>query len=124
VQLHLGLFDDFKFGEQVLLSGGATDIGDLAAFLSDFVASGSDATAIHHQAVVSPSHTAKLFAVASPDIAVDGHAWLCNPETLPEISGKLASLSSGHHYFELLATNVELLVSVGEYDLAWWQAQL
>jgi hypothetical protein len=124
VQLQLGQFGNFKFGNKLLLCGDAADMSELAALLSGFVASGASEIALHPEAAISPSHPAKLFAVASPDAAVDGHAWLCTAETLPEISGKLSSLTSGHHYFELLASNVELLVSVGEYDLAWWQAQV
>jgi hypothetical protein len=123
VQLHLGQFEEFEFGDKLLLCGGTIEMAKLAATLADFVSSGADAIAIHPLAVVLPSHPAKLFAVASLDISVDGHAWLCNAETLPEVHGKLCSLSAGHHYFELTATSVELLVSVGEYNLAWWQAQ-
>jgi hypothetical protein len=123
VQLHLGEFEDFKFGDKLLLCGGTAEVADLAATLAAFVASGADAIAIHPLAIVLPSHPAKLYAVASRDVSVDGHAWLCNTETLPEVHGKLSSLSAGHHYFGLEASGAELLVSVGEYNLAWWQAQ-
>jgi hypothetical protein len=123
VQLHLGEFEDFKFGGKLLLSGGAADVKALADLLAEFVASGDDSVAIHSRANVAPRHPAKLYAVSSPAVSVDGPALLCTPESLPEISGKLEALSSGHQYFELIGTSSELLVSVGEYDLAWWRAQ-
>jgi hypothetical protein len=123
VQIRLGKFDDFKSGDKVLLSGRGEDIHALSGLLAEFVASGDDSIAIHTKALVSPRHPVRLFAVASSGVLVDGHAWLCTAESLPEISGKLGALGTGHHYFGLLRTNVELLVSVGEYDLAWWQAQ-
>ena len=123
MQIQLGKFDDFKFGDKVLLSGRSEDIDALAELLAAFAASGGDSLAIHTKALVAPRHPVRLFAVASPSVSVDGYAWLCTTESLPEISGKLGTLCAGHQYFGLLRTHVELLVSVGEYDLAWWQAQ-
>jgi hypothetical protein len=123
VQLHLGLLEGSDPGDTLLLSGGASEMRALAAALAEFVASGADAIAIHPMTVVPPGHAAELFAVASPDAAVDGYAWLCNAQSLPELHGKLSSLEAGHHYFKLVAAGTELMVSVGEYSFAWWQAQ-
>ena len=123
MQLQLGEFEDFRLGGKLLLSGGPADVKALAGLLAEFVASGDDSVAIHSRASVAARHPTKLYAIASPAVPVDGPALLCTPESLPEISGKLEALSSGHQYFKLLGTSSELLVSVGEYDLAWWQAQ-
>jgi hypothetical protein len=46
--------------------------------------------------------------------------WLCGSTEAPEIVAKLKSLAaagSGHQYFELYGSPVQLMVSVGEYVL-------
>lgn len=120
--LHLGFFDNFKGGDKVLLGGGAADVAAVVALLERFVHSGEPSLAIHEHVFVAPRHCVSLFAVADANAKGNGYAWLCNSQTLPDITEQLAFLDSGHQYFDLLGTSVELMVSAGEYGRDWWQA--
>ena len=122
--LHLGLFKQFKGeADTLLLSGEPADIADLSNRLGDFAASHSLDWSVHATARLSAHNPAELFAVGRALPHATGFVWLCSPESVPSIQGKLqalASSSSGHQYFELLGSPVPLVVSVGEYSESWW----
>jgi hypothetical protein len=129
--LQLGFFEDFKFGDSVLLEGSACDIEQLALHLGAFVPSQDSALAIHSIASVAPNHPVQLFvsrsAGSSPPQGegVAKFSWLCSPEELPTILDMLQPLvasGSGHQYFNLIGSSAQLIVSVGEYGPSWWQA--
>jgi hypothetical protein len=50
-------------------------------------------------------------------------SWVCSALDVEDVLGKLSALAegeSGHEYFGLLASEVQLIVSVGQYDAVWW----
>jgi len=121
--LHLGLFQNFKGSDTLLLSGTPADISGLSVRLGEFVASGAAAWPIHQLARVSSRNSVGLFASRAPHPQATGHVWLCSPDSVPATQGKLQSLASsgsGHQYFDLLDASVQLMVSVGEYSESWW----
>jgi hypothetical protein len=123
VNLKLGFFPEFKGADSVLLTGDTGDILQLSAVLSSFVVSPQGQLPIHSLAQVSPRHPTQLYASQSELPSVPGFHWLCIPTILPDTLGKLAALASsgkGHHYFNLVASPVQLVVSVGEYSPSWW----
>ena len=129
MNLRLGFFEDFKFGDSVLLEGSAGDIEQLAARLGTFATSQEDSLAIHSLASVAPNHPTQLFVSrsthGSSTRGTSQFSWLCSPEELPTILGKLQPLvmsGSGHQYFDLIRSSAQLIVSVGEYGPSWWQA--
>lgn len=120
--MKLGFFENFKFGDAVLLSGASQDIQLLVARLVIFVQSQEPELALHSVASVASRHPAQLFA--SHSSVGTGFRWLCSADELPTIQDKLEALISsgtGHQYFELADTSTTLVVSIGEYDDAWWQ---
>ena len=128
MSLHLGFFKDFKFRDSVLLEGSARDIEQLAEYIAAFASSHESALAIHSLASVAPNHPAQLFVSHSARRTsfqgVAQFSWLCSSEELPTVLGKLQPLAtsrSGHQYFDLIGSTVQLIVSVGEYGLSWWQ---
>ena len=122
LHLNLGFFENFKGGDAVVLSAPATDLAALSDLLFKFVQSGDSELALHQYASGANNLDVKLFAVSDDRIRSAGYAWLCNPCTLPEIMTRLGTLvCSGHQYFDLVYTDVQLIVSTGEYSLEWWQ---
>jgi hypothetical protein len=125
MSLYLGLFQQFKGADTLLISGTPADISDLSDRLSDFAASGLTSWPVHGMAQVSVRNPAELFARRTPQPHATGHMWLCSPDSIPAIQDKLHALASsglGHHYFDLLESPVQLLVSVGEYSESWWSS--
>jgi hypothetical protein len=129
MNLRLGFFEDFKFADSVLLEGSAGDIELLASRLDAFASSQEGTLAIHSFASVAPNHPVQLFAsriarYRQPQGAAQ-FSWLCSPEELPTILGKLEPLvasGQGHQYFNLVGSSAQLVISVGEYGPSWWQA--
>ena len=124
--LMLGFFEDFKGSDAVLLSGSGGDIRDLAQRLRDFASSSNAALPIHDIASVSPEHPARLFTVRSPLTSPAANQltfhWSCSPSEIEAVSSKLLALvegPSGHQYFDLVGSDVQLIISVGEYDALW-----
>jgi hypothetical protein len=119
--IRIGLFSNFKGADTVLVDGSPSDIEALGRSLSE-VASGKPFP-LHEAAVVAPGHTVRL--VAASDLPEAGALWWkCSNEGIETIKGKLDPLamgSSGHQYFELEDTAVQLMVSVGEYGQEWWK---
>ena len=125
MSFHLGLFRQFKGADTLLLSGSAADIWDLSARLGEFAASDAGDWPIHAMAHVPALHAAELFVYRAAPRNASGFVWLCSPASTPTIQGKLQALASsglGHHYFELLGSPVQLMVSVGEYSESWWRS--
>jgi hypothetical protein len=122
--LRLGFFPQFKGADLVLLAGEPGDIEYLSSQLTRFAASSEAALAIHNFATTSQQHPAQLFASRSTHNNGVGFYWECSPSELPTIQGKLAALASstGHQYFPLLSSSVQLVLSAGEYGPSWWQA--
>jgi hypothetical protein len=124
VNLNLGFFPEFKGADSVLLAGDPSAIAELSNLLGSFVASSQSELPIHGFARVSPRHATQLYASRSEQPA-SMFRWLCSSASLPDIQGKLTALASsgkGHHYFSLVASPVQLIVSVGEYPHSWWRA--
>ena len=114
----LGFFKDFKGADTVLLSTTAEGAADLAKQLQRFASSSMASLKI--EAAEVPEHFTQLFAVREAQALTTGSGfrWLCGPKQIAQIEGKLnalANASSGHQYFELLDSRVQLLVSIGEY---------
>ena len=123
MSLHLGLFQRFKGTDTLLMSGTSADISDLSARIGEFAASDAAILPIHDMARVSAHNSAELFASRTPHSQATGYVWLCSPDLVPAIQGKLQALASsgpGHQYFDLLDSSVQLMVSVGEYGESWW----
>ncbi len=114
----LGFFKQFKGADTVLLSVSADEARNLAKELQYFAASNLAAMPIAANAV--PGHETQLEAVRDARSAegISAFRWLCGPTEVGDILAKLSSLESapeGHQYFELLASEVQLMISVGEY---------
>jgi hypothetical protein len=123
VPLNLRFCEDFKGTDALLLFGSPSDVRGLAQRLQNFTASSAIALPIHEFSVSHPEQSIELFAVRAPGAskksAVACFAWLLGPPILDDVIAKLEALAeaeSGHQYFELLDSDVELIVSVGEYD--------
>jgi hypothetical protein len=75
--------------------------------------------------LVSKHHPVELVASRLSRVAGVGYQWNCSPYEFRTIRGKLEPLSvesaRGHQYFELVQSEVKLIVSIGEYDGQWWQ---
>ena len=125
MNLKLGFFPQFKGTDAVLLAGDLEGITELSNALGSFAVSSQNQLPIHGFASISHTHPVELYASRSNEPGVLGFHWLCSPEVLPSIQGKLAALTvsgKGHHYFNLVASPVQLVVSVGEYSQSWWLA--
>jgi hypothetical protein len=123
MSFRLGLFQQFKGADTLLLSGSPADIADLSARLGEFVASDAPEWPVHSVAHTSPRNPAQLFASRFSQPHAAGFVWLCSSESVPAVQGKLQALASsvsGHQYFDLFGSSVQLVVSVGEYSESWW----
>jgi len=123
MELRLGFFPDFKSADSVLLSGSPNAMGIFVEQLGAFVTSPRTEMPIHDLALVSSAHPAQLFAVRSSSSALGGFRWLCSDAEFETIRDKLQALAgctAGHQYFEFVSSDCQLVVSVGEYDDAWW----
>ena len=114
----IGFFEQFKGADTVLLSITTEEGRDLAARLQDFAASNAVAMEIDARSV--PGHETRLVAVREAQTARGRgeYRWLCGPAELGNIIDKLKSVinvAEGHQYFELVASKVQLMISVGEY---------
>jgi hypothetical protein len=124
-ELHLGFFPQFKGTDTVLLESTARGIAHLSLRLNQFVASSEALLPIHNLATVSRRHPVQLFASRSEHHEVEGFQLSCSATQFSTMQGKLTALvsaASGHQYFNLLSSPVQLLVAVGEYGPSWWQA--
>jgi hypothetical protein len=124
MSLRIGFFSQFNYGDIVLLVGTAEDIRNLLIQLRQFSRSSESHLPVHKLAAVSSSHPAQLFAVRSLTPSGSDFRWLCSGIELSAIEeklGALAALGKGHHYFHLIESEAQLLVSVGEYDASWWE---
>ena len=119
--IRIGLVSNLKGADTVLVEGSPSDIEALGRALSE-VASGKPLP-VHDTAAVAPRHPVRLFAAsASPEAGA--FWWKCSNEKIGTIKGKLEPLTiggSGHKYFELEGTAVQLMVSVDEYGQEWWE---
>ena len=112
----LGFFDDFKGADTVLLAVTGQEAGELANQLQLFASSSRTSTEIVAEQI--PGHEAKLVAVSSPNAETSGFRWLCGRSEIADIAAKLTALASavnGHQYFDLLGSEVRLIIAVGEY---------
>ena len=114
----LGFFEQFKGADTVLLSTNQGELLEMAERLERFAS--SRVLFLEIEAVPISGHEAHLVAVRESHAPANQRQfhWLCGPRDIPEILEKLRHLAKstrGHQYFDLLGTNAQLLVSVGEY---------
>jgi hypothetical protein len=126
--LRLGIFPDFKGFNAVLLSADSDGIKALIDALSRPMAAPDEVVSVHEIARVSRKHQARLFLTATqpaPGIAASESYYWVVPEnerpTVMELLEPLASAAKGHQFFDLVPAAATLLVSVAEYDTAWWE---
>ncbi len=122
--LRLGLFADFKGSDSLLLTGDAAALIRLLPELD--AASLGGQFRIHEIAARLPTCSIELVAASQP-VPAPAFTWLCDPTTVVSIRTDLQALTqctSGHQYFDLADSKVQLIVSLGEYDSAWWQGGL
>src|SRR5215475_7787067 len=123
--LHLGYFENFKDADTVLLSCDPLEVAPLRGVLADVMAKGSP-FAIHDLAVVPAGNPARLIlcpAAAKFRRAGDEFIWRLNHVEFASVDSKLEVLEhvrAAHQYFNLEHSDVRLMISVGEYDEAWW----
>jgi hypothetical protein len=123
--LHLGYFEDFKGADTVLLSCDPVEVLPLRGVLADVMAKGVP-FAIHDLAIVSVRHPARLVLcpAAAPSRGVGaGFIWRLNHVEFATTDSRLEVLEQGraaHVYFDLDGSDVQLMISVSEYDESWW----
>lgn len=121
--LNLRFCEDFKGSDALLLFGSTDSVRTLAQRLRDFSVSSEAVLPIHEFAVSHPEQSIALFAVRAPGTLKHNAVlcfewpigWVASREIIAKLEA-LAEVESGHQYFELLNPEVELIVSVGEYD--------
>ena len=121
--LRLGFFADFR-DPTLLLSGTAQAMVELSQALEEFVGAGRDELPLHELASISQRHPARLHAVRALTQRSDAFCWSCSEADfrgIREMLVALASCKSGHQYFNLVGSSVDLVVSVGEYEDEWWR---
>ncbi len=122
--MNLGFFKNFKGADSVLLEGSPEEISELANRVKEFAHSGAERFQIDGTTRVSESHNAKLFASLNPKDNDSEFQLKCTGDDAEIIQEKLLALvspTSGHQYFDLYNSKVQLVVSVGEYGSAWWE---
>jgi hypothetical protein len=122
--MNLGFFPAFKWTDTVLLEVEPFEIEPLSQRLNEAASSPGRVLELHHTAKVSRRHPVELYAGHSAP-KPGGHLWRCTPSEVGEISGRLEALAKGsvaHHYFELVDSEAQLLLCVGEYGQQWWLA--
>jgi hypothetical protein len=123
--LRLGYFENFKGADTVLLSCDLVEAPLLRGVLADVMAKGVP-FAIHDLAVVTARNPARLVLcpAAAPFRGVGGEfIWRLNHVEFASVDSKLEALEhvrAAHQYFDLDRSDVRLMVSIGEYDEAWW----
>jgi hypothetical protein len=125
--LRLGFFANFKGADSILLECSAPqDVVQLSALLSALQVTAEPVLPIHVFARLAPAHQVRLFATRTVDFHQPGFLWLCSPATVESIRSALKALAgrgSGHQYFELVSSPVQLIVACREYGPEWWLAQ-
>ena len=114
--MHLGFFKDFKEADTVLLSASRGEVVALSRQLEAFA--GSSAASLPIEATPIPGHPAQLVAIRESEASPKAFCWLCGPAEIRDISSKLNVLgraNPGHQYFDLVGSEAQLMVSVGEY---------
>ena len=122
--MNIGYFPDFKGAQTVLLCGLPTELADLKSQVRAFARSERTELPIHEVATVSSKHPVQLVLSKHPTSTAGFH-WVCSADALSTVEGKLAPLirgTPGHQYFDLAQVGTQLMVSVGEFDDAWWVA--
>lgn len=114
--------------DTILVSGSSTNIRDLSERIQEFVESPDRKLNVNTLAHVSSLHPVTLWLAKSAGDAkgLDGFVWVCGKDQIEVIREKLQPLidsTSGHQYFDDFGDEVQLLVSVGEYDERWWTSQ-
>jgi hypothetical protein len=124
--LHLGYFENFKEGDDtVLLSCDRIEVPPLRGVLADAMAKGVPFV-IHDLAMVSTRNPARIVlcpAAVRFRRAGDEFIWRLNHVEFASVDSKLEVLEhvrAAHQCFNLENTGVTLVVSVNEYDEAWW----
>ncbi|MES9927564.1 MAG: hypothetical protein ABW158_05570 [Candidatus Thiodiazotropha sp. 6PDIVS] len=119
--LRIGFFSNFKGADTVLIAGNSEDIQSLSRALAEVATGGM--LPLHETANVSKKYPVTMFAsTVSPGNRA--YWWKCTDMEIDEINGMLDPLTrgeNGHHYFNLEGTDVQLIVSVGEYSSNRWQ---
>jgi hypothetical protein len=124
--LRLGLFENFKSEEKMILcSGNSKDMEFLHELLGRVESGTQESIPLHDHASVAPNHPVKLFAVRSLPLkpTAGEFALFCSGEAGLEIRDKIKPLTKvqdGHQYFDLSQDGGTLMISVDEYDDEWW----
>lgn len=124
--MNLGFFADFKGRDAVLIDAEPVELADLADRLGRVAHSAEEVLPLHEMARVSKRHPVRLFASRAGCPEPGAFWWLCSPADIETIQGKLEPLaagSRGHQFFDLIGTDTQLVVSVGEYGASWWEAK-
>lgn len=123
--MRLGYFEGFKGVNSVLVSLDPADISQVRLALK--AAMTGARVALHDLADVSRRYPAHVF-ICRDEVATaaeEGHfLWVMGDEQRADADSMLEALEhceSGHQCFQLLPVGVELMISVGEYDGAWWR---
>jgi hypothetical protein len=123
--LHLGYFKNFRGADVVLLSCDPVEVPPFRGVLADVMAKGVP-FAIHDLAVVSANHPARLVlcpAAARFRRLGAGFIWRLNHVEFATADSRLEVLEhvrAAHEYFGLDGSDVQLMISVSEYDEVWW----
>jgi hypothetical protein len=125
--LRLDFFPEFKGIDAVLLSADSDGIRAILDALSHAIATPSEELPLHDIAHVAQRQPARLFLTTTrpaPNVVTSNtYYWVVSENEALTVSGllePLASITAGHQFFALVPPAASLIVSVGEYNAAWW----
>jgi hypothetical protein len=125
--LRIGFFPRFKNADSILLAADAEGVQVLLDTIAKAVANPDRAVPVHELALVSAKHPASLYfavnANAARSVAATTYHLDVSGNARLDVEGLLEPLlksSRGHQCFDLNPKPTVLVVSVGEYDDAWW----
>jgi len=125
--LRIGFFPRFKNADSVLLAADAEGVQVLIDSIAKAAANPDRAVPVHELAQVSAKHPASLYVAANANAARSVpantyHLDLSGNARLDAVGllEPLLKSARGHQFFDLNPKPTVLIVSVGEYDEAWW----
>ena len=126
--MNIGYFENFKFGNTVLLDCAIHEISWVLAEIKSSVNVLQHSRLICSEVGKLSTDPVSLYVVASKISAdmqkTNRFHWLVSvdqPEEVEAMLNVLISSGSGHQYFDLLQRDIQLVVSVGEYREGWWR---
>jgi hypothetical protein len=125
--LRIGFFPKFKIEDSVLLSAATEGVHVLLDAIAKAAANPDKAVPLHELARVSTKHPVSLYVAANAKAvrSVPANAYYLNVSgnarfNLAGLLEPLLEATRGHQFFDLNPKPTVLVVSVGEYDGAWW----